>query len=380
MSDELKTLQYLQRKNKGLFRKLKLKIKHRLGWLGVPKVIPYRGYGSGNKVFITGYLTEDKGLAKPENNHTAWENILATLKRYSSDEIPDAKLQLSFIGQKKEVVTGETGMFKAVFASENNSQQTNSQWLDYQVKLRGDWGAEENELIESGELLIPGTGVEYGVISDIDDTIIVSHSTQTLRKLRLMLLRNSRTRKPFPGVDAFYQALSKGVGGKGSNPFFYVSSSEWNLYDLLEDFCSYNKLPKGVFLLRELESSIYKFWKSGGGDHEHKYRHIKKLFEVFPTLSFVLIGDNGQRDPEIYSRIAHEFPDQVKAIYIRTIRKQRKNSRINDLTHQLKELRVPFIMTKDTVEAANHAVSEKLIRKETLDYIRIDAESDRKLF
>ena len=152
------------------------------------------------------------------------------------------------------------------------------------------------------------------------------------------------------------------------------------MYDLLDDFCSYNKLPKGVFLLRELQSSIYKFWKSGGGDHEHKYKHIKELFEIYPDLSFVLIGDNGQRDPEIYLRIAQEFPERVKAIYIRTIRKHKKDSRINELVQQLKAINVPLILAKDTVVAADHAASEKLIQKEMLDFIRKDAESDRRLF
>ncbi|HKJ41884.1 MAG TPA: phosphatase domain-containing protein [Sunxiuqinia sp.] len=380
MADETKTLQYLNRKNKGLFSKLKLQIKHRLGWLGGPQIIPYRGYGTADEVFVTGYLTENKGLAKPDENHSIWSNLLAMLKRYSSDEIPDAKIQLKFKNQILEVLSEETGLFRGVFKAENKEEAGDSGWHDYQVQLRGDWGAGEQELKETGEVLIPASGAEFGVISDVDDTIIVSHSTQMLRKLRLMLLRNSRTRKPFPGVDAFYHALFNGYGGVGANPFFYVSSSEWNLYDLLEDFCSYNKLPKGVFLLRELQSSIYKFWKSGGGDHEHKFRHIKKLFGVYPKMSFVLIGDNSQRDPGIYYRIAREYPGRVKAIYIRTIRKHKENDEAKELAQQLKSLGVPIVFAKDTVEAASHAVSEKLIRKETMEYIRRDAENDRKLF
>jgi phosphatidate phosphatase APP1 len=371
MSNE-KTLQYLEKKNKSLYRKIKLGIKHKFGWLGVPKIIPYRGFGSAENVFITGYLTEDKGLEKPEENNSTWENILAMIKRYSSDEIPGALVEVSLNGEKQQVKTEETGLFRANFSG-SFIQKEEAQWISYSVKLKAQL---ENELVAGGEILIPGTATDFGVISDVDDTIIVSHATQTLRKLRLMLFHNSRTRKPFPGVDAFYRALYEGFEGGQSNPFFYVSSSEWNLYDLIEDFCSHNKLPKGVFMLRELKANILKFWKSGGGDHQHKFRKIKTLFEIYPNMSFVLIGDNGQRDPEIYSRIAHEYPDRVKAIYIRTVRKSWKEKRIREMTQELQKVNIQIMFVKDTVEAAYHAAGEKLISSASIEIIRQDAEKD----
>ena len=368
------TLKYLERKNKGFYRKIKLRLKHQFGWLGVPKLIPYRGFGSAGEVFITGYLTEDKGLEKPENHQSTWENILAMVKRYSSDEIPNALVQVTLDGLQQQVKTSETGIFRANFASPFIPEKK-SKWVSYRVRLKAKL-ENEKDLVANGEILIPGTDTDFGVISDVDDTIIVSHATRTLRKLKLMLFHNSRTRKPFPGVDAFYQSLHEGFEGGQSNPFFYVSSSEWNLYDLIEDFCSYNKLPKGVFMLRELSSNVLKFWKSGGGDHQHKFRKIKTLFETYPDLPFVLIGDNGQRDPEIYSRIAEEYPQRIKAIYIRTVRKKWKEKRVREITEALQKIGVRILFVKDSVEAAYHAAEKKLISPQAINHIREDAKKD----
>src|SRR5690606_25786914 len=108
---------------------------------------------------------------------------------------------------------------------------------------------------------------QLGIISDIDDTILISHSTSLIKKLRLMLLKNASTRLPFEGVAAFYRALHRGINSNCLNPLFYVSSSEWNLYDLLIDFCNHQHIPKGTFMLHDLKVGILKLFKSGRGKH-----------------------------------------------------------------------------------------------------------------
>lgn len=229
---------------------------------------------------------------------------------------------------------------------------------------------------KSGEILIPGKDAKFGIISDIDDTIMISHSTQILRKLRLMLTRNSRTRKPFPGVEEFYRALHFGADGKSENPFFYISSSEWNLYDLIDDFCSFNKFPKGVYLLRELKPGILNLWNQGGGNHEHKFEKIMHLFHTYPDMSFVLVGDNGQHDPDIYSRIAHIYPTRVKAIYIRTVKRQ-KDERMKKLISDMEEINVQLVFTPDTINAAQHARSNNLIAKSAVQSIIKNSNEDQ---
>ena len=373
-----KTFRYFKKITRSAYKRIKLFVKHRLGWLGVPIIVPYHGYGNGKQLLVSGYVTEDKGIAKPEERHTRWENLLAMIKRYSSDEIPGASVDIRVNGARQEVTTGDTGLFKVRFDSVSAASGTTSEWIPYVATLHSDITGEDREVSTRGEILIPGSNSEFGVISDVDDTILVSHATQTLRKLWLMLWRNSRTRKPFPGVAAFYRALHVGRDGKQSNPFFYVSSSEWNLYDLLEDFCIHNRFPKGVFLLREMKVNVLKFWKSGGGDHQHKYRKIKTLFDTYPKMPFILIGDNGQHDPEIYSQIAEEYPNRILAIYIRVVREKGKYRRLGEIKERLELLGVPMILARDTVEAAHHAIKLNLIAADSEAAVALDAQKDLK--
>ena len=371
MTDETQKLDYFERKSRGFFKKLKVRLKHKLGWLGVPQIIPYCGYGSvsAGEAFVVGSLTEDKGLEKPVGKNAPQENILAMLKRYSGDQIPGARIKVELEGNDKEIVTGENGIFKTQLplpVSVKTGEK--SQWIKYSAELLDKIGPVSHNYGVHGEILIPGDDADFGVISDIDDTIMVSHSTQTLRKLRLMLTHNSRTRKPFPGVEAFYRALHLGAKESSANPFFYISSSEWNLYDLIDDFCSYNKFPKGVFLLREIRSGILNLWKQGGGNHEHKFKKIVTLSEMFPNMPFVLVGDNGQHDPEIYARIAQIYPERIKAIYIRTVKK-RKDKRMKKIIAEMEKLNVQMIFSPDTINAAQHAQSINLIAESAVESI-----------
>jgi phosphatidate phosphatase APP1 len=218
------------------------------------------------------------------------------------------------------------------------------------------------------------------VVSDIDDTVMVSHSTDALKKLRLMLFKNARTRVPFEGVAAFYRALRKGRNGqKNFSPVFYVSSSEWNLYDLLVDFFDFRNIPRGPLLLRELEHSIFHFWKWGKGNHDHKLEKIRFLFSFFEDMNFVLIGDSGQHDPEIYLQVVREWPRRVKAVYIRCIGKSKKNHRTIRIAREMNQLNVPLLLIGNTGEAASHALMNGYIDASSMPDIARQLEEDHNI-
>lgn len=352
-------------------RKLKVYFKYRYNWLGLPLIIAYRGYGNNKFYTIKGSVVEDKRLAKPEHNNSIWENITAMIKRYTSDEIPGVKVLVRVDKKDMLLVTDENGMFETTIESKLNGEE----WVDYEAEIISDVVKETKKICAKGEIMVPGKNARFGIISDIDDTILVSHSTQTMKKLQLMLLRNAYTRKPFPGVAAFYRSLNKGPGISDNNPIFYVSSSEWNLYDLLTDFCNFNKFPKGVFLLREIETDIFKFWKSGRGNHNHKFDKIKTIFNSFPHLSFILVGDNGQQDPYIYLQIAKEFPARIKAIYIRSV-VIKKNSHTEEVIKELNSFNIDVLLVKNTFEAAIHAAKNNLIPESALSEISREVHKD----
>lgn len=347
------------------FRRLKVLLKQKAGWLGIPKIEPFRGFGNYTDVYIEGIVIEDKGLSKPLETNTIWQNILAMIKRFSSDEIPGVRVKAEFFGKTQFSETDESGFFIFHFNVSNIPEaELKKNWHPVSFELLDDVVENQPEIKAIGIVRIISPEEKRIIVSDIDDTILISHSTQTMRKLRLMLLKNATTRLPFKGVASFYQALEKGGDNIAFYPFFYVSSSEWNLYDLLEDFFDYNNIPKGIFLLRRLEHSIYKFWKSGQGNHEHKYEKIKFLLNIFENQQFILIGDSGQKDPEIYKRLAMDFPGRIEAIYIRKVGEKAYFQNIEQLNASLEKVKTSYLRVESTLDAARHAANNGYIHKD----------------
>jgi phosphatidate phosphatase APP1 len=348
------------------FKRIKVYLKQKAGWLDVPKILPYRGFGNKSEVYINGMVIEDKGLTKPQDKQKVWKNILAAVKRFASDEIAGVKVKASFLGITQITETDEQGYFSFHFKVDDKATELQSkEWHQVHFELKEDIVKNQPHVYATGDVRIIRQGQQRIFVSDIDDTVLISHSTQTFKKLRLMLFKNALTRHPFPGVPAFYRALSIGKNS-GRNPFFYVSSSEWNLYDLLEDFFHFNRIPKGVFMLRKLNHSIYEFWKSGKGSHEHKYEKISFLINFYKNQKFVLIGDSGQKDPLIYRRLALNFPGRIETIYIRQIGKKSFFRNVREIQSELKKVNTDYLEVKDTAQASKHALSRGYIIEKSM--------------
>ncbi|WP_235324571.1 phosphatase domain-containing protein [Pedobacter lusitanus] len=141
--------------------------------------------------------------------------------------------------------------------------------------------------------------------------------------------------------------------------FFYVSSSEWNLYDYLVSTFSFNQLPEGSFLLNQIKrwKDLLKTGKTG---HEGKLMRIMRIIDAFPNQKFILFGDNSQRDTEIYTTIAIKYPESIEAIYIRNIRQEKQDAAL-DLLRKAEEKGIHTCLFKDSKEAMSHAVRIGLI-------------------
>src|SRR5690606_21239182 len=140
--------------------------------------------------------------------------------------------------------------------------------------------------------------------------------------------------------------------GKRKNPFFYVSSSPWNMYDLLHDFLDINDIPAGPLLLRDFGLLQNKFF---GADHmSHKFKEIQNILLTYPHLNFVLIGDSGQEDAPIYREVIKEFPGRLICASIRDVNLEDRASMVTSITEELKGT-VDMLLVKDTAAAAKHA-------------------------
>jgi len=177
-------------------------------------------------------------------------------------------------------------------------------WINYQITP-----GKENRNFYSGQTqLIPNTGLS--IISDIDDTVKISEVLD-----KKALIRNTFTEdyKATEGMPAYYQKLKQ----QGAY-FHYVSASPWQLYPSIKPFMD-EHYPQGTFSLRNFrlkDSSLIKFLKSS---EEYKIEQINNIIDRYPKHRFVLIGDSGEHDPEVYANIYTLFPNNIKSILIRAV-------------------------------------------------------------
>ncbi len=156
--------------------------------------------------------------------------------------------------------------------------------------------------------LIPEEGLT--VISDVDDTIKISEVLDKKVLIKNTFVKPYKTTKGFP---EYYKTLKK----QGAY-FHYVSASPWQLQPSLKPFMDAH-YPKGTIILRNFrlkDSSLLDFLKSSA---EYKVKQIKNIIERYPKHQFILIGDSGEHDPDVYAKIYQLFPKNIKAIQIRAV-------------------------------------------------------------
>lgn len=173
-------------------------------------------------------------------------------------------------------------------------------------------------------------------------------------------MQNARGRVVMPGVPDLYRALQRGTTGADLNPFFYVSSSPWNFYDLLDQFLALHGIPAGPVMLQDYGVDDGKLIYA---PHDvHKRTQIEEIFRTYPYLPFVLIGDSGQRDPEIYRAIASRFPDRIRAIYIRDVTGSVRDAEVRAIAEELTRAGTAVALISTSEAIAGHARSIGLIR------------------
>lgn len=335
-----------------------------------PVIMAYRGYGTPHRVYVKGHVLDDRVLYEAQLHDKRRKNLFAMLSRYLSKGMPNIRVGIRFSGHYQEVVTNYKGYFETIFEFETPLMTTG--WLPIQYQVLDKLVETQEPLVQQGEVYVLEEKFSFGVISDVDDTILISHATSIFRKFRLVVFKNSKTRLPFTGVASFYWALHQGLNKTDKNPIFYVSSSEWNLYDFLEDFCRVRNIPKGPFLLKSLKTGLLELFKSGGGNHNHKKDKIEHLLDVFKDVKFILIGDSGQHDATIYTAIAEKYPSRILALYIRKVSDRRNLKIILNLATQLKTKKLDMMLVNNTTEAARHACEQGFIAAE--EYKRVQQE------
>ena len=342
--------------------------------LGPLALTAYRGMGNAKEAYISGRLVEDRGIRPGREQDSKWRNLREMYKRFESFEVPGARIQAEFCGRKYETKTDAEGYFE--FRMEVPADlNTNRAWHEASFYLLDKLGKNKAPVKASSNIIIPQAEAEYGIISDIDDTVLQTGATNFIRMMQKTFLYNSKTRLPFEGVAAFYHALYQGrTENNIRNPIYYVSSSPWNLYDMLKDFWEVQDLPPGPFMLRDISFDPKKLFKSA--HHDHKGSQIEKIFKYTGDMPFILIGDSGQHDPEIYREVVRKHPGRVMAIYIRDVSKERRDLQVNAIVDEMQSLGTEMLFVKDTEAATRHAIDKGYIQAKRLEEVKTEKSRD----
>ena len=341
---------------------------------GPYEVLTYRGFGDSRHAYVYGRAQENRGVGKSTEGDSLVQNFLNTYRRADSRPLPFAELAAQYGGMTQAIKADDEGFFSSRIDLTSAFTSTD-EWNEYTVDLLAPARAGVDRPRCRGEVLIPPASAHFAIVSDIDDTVIQSRVSNFLLAAGTVILGNARTRLPFAGVAAFYEALRNGRSGSEKNPIFYVSSSPWNIYDVITEFMDLQHIPRGPVLLRDWDISFGAL--SSHRHFEHKGKAIRNIMEVYPHLSFILIGDSGQHDPEIYRHVVQEFPNRVKAIYIRDVsRNPERSTAIGKLAEEVAASSCVLVFIEDTYAAAQHAAAQGWISEDALPHVKEEKRAD----
>lgn len=331
---------------------------------------PYLGYGTPTRLVLSGRVLKDRGVIRSSALDSKWRNLRNTFRRFRTGELGGARVRARYGAHDVVAVADRDGHFWAEI--DLPAPLAGGGWQRVELELIEPAVAEGSITVAESAVLVPPPSARFGIISDIDDTVVTTNVTSTLKMLATVVFSNEHVRTPFAGIAAFYRALERGASGTDGNPVFYVSNGPWNFYGLLIEFFKLNDIPLGPLFLRDFGvHMIFSLRRSHG---TRKLAHIERLLSAYDKLPFVLIGDSGERDPEIYTEVVKRYPERIRAIYIRSIdRRPERLAAIDALTAEVRKTTTQFVLATDSAAAAVHAASEGLIAPEAIAAIREEA-------
>jgi len=267
-----------------------------------PRILSFTGYGSPRWIRIFSRVL----LSKPEWSET--EYLIQILRdgvrgwqNFVSPPIAYAKVEIEVNGQRHQVRADRNGVVDARIATELEPG-----WATVTLHVAG---AESR----SQDVLVVGDHVTGAVVCDVDVTVWVTALPRPLTATLTSFLIDEHARRPVAGMPVMLNRLAEKDAG---TPVFYVSTGPWNVAQTLTRFMTRHLFPLGPMLLTSWGPTEDRWFRSGMA---HKVNALARLAADFPQITWTLIGDDGQHDPEIYTHFAHHHPGKVNAIAIRQL-------------------------------------------------------------
>ncbi|WP_165164774.1 App1 family protein [Corynebacterium qintianiae] len=269
--------------------------KARAQW--VPEATGYTGYGSPKRARVVGRVL----MQNPEEKDNA---VQRGWRQFMTAPVPETPVTVELGDQRVEARTNEDGYFEVLILDHGLEPG----WHEATVTVTLS-GVEEVAPVQ-----IISDEVTRGIISDVDDTIMVTMLPRAVLAAWNSWVKKTNTRQPVEGMAQFYDALRD-----ENDPVFYLSTGAWNTYDTLDEFIGRHRLPRGPLLLTDWGPTPTGLFRSGP---EHKRVQLRNLIIDFPNITWTLVGDDGQHDPMIYSDLVFEHPNRIELVAIRELSPQ----------------------------------------------------------
>jgi len=265
------------------------------------------GYGTMQNFVLEGRLAEQRPGRSPAGSDSWLRNFIRTLRTLREEEV-NLPLRVSFASREWSVKCDSEGYYS--LRGETPSQARPG-WNPLVV------AADDGTARIDSEIVIVPVEDTIGIISDFDDTVIVSEVGNRARLLQHSLFENDLQRRPVAGMAEFFRGILARNPQPQAAPVFYLTASPRQLQPGILAFLTRNGFPRGPIVAKKITDG------SGGDpllDQEaYKREHIERILADLPAVRFVLVGDDGERDPETYQAIRGRHPRRIEAIYIRRI-------------------------------------------------------------
>jgi phosphatidate phosphatase APP1 len=261
-------------------------------------VIPYTGYGSTSWVRVLARVL----LVKPDVSQAAAPaQRVRGWRSFTSIPVVAAEVTIT-VGDETHVVTADRG--GVVDARISVALEPGWQQITLQAE-------DSRPVVEN--VFVVGPDVRFGVVSDIDDTVMVTALPRPFVAAWNTFVLDEHARTPVPGMAVFLERL---VHDHSGSPVIYLSTGAWNVAPTLSRFLTRHLYPAGALLLTDWGPTHDRFFRSG---RAHKAVNLRRLAEEFPQIKWLLVGDDGQHDEELYGEFSTEFPQNVAAVAIRQL-------------------------------------------------------------
>jgi phosphatidate phosphatase APP1 len=272
----------------------------RRGWR--PAVLPFAGYGSAGEGGGDGWVRLlGRVLLTPPGSPRRARATVRGWRRFLSAPAPGVPVAVTIGGARHDLVSGRDGYLDVVLPASVPAGRAEA--------VLGVAGAPP----VAAPLYVVGADGGTGIVSDIDDTVVVTALPRPLRAFWNTFVRQETSRVPVPGMPLLYHALLDAHPGAF---VVYLSTGPWNVAPALEQFLARHGYPPGPLLLTDWGPTTSGWFRSG---REHKLTQLRRLLDELPAVSWILVGDDGQHDPEIYTRVGEEFPGRVRGVLIRQL-------------------------------------------------------------